>query len=38
MDGGFEVWRLLLKPILGISSFVDVICFKLASSSSLEKL
>jgi len=33
-DGGFEVWKLLLKPILGICNFVDVVCFELTSSSS----
>jgi len=33
-DGGFEVWKLFLKPILGICNFVDVECFELASSSS----
>ncbi len=32
--GGFEVWRLLLKPILGICSFVDAVCSESASSSS----
>lgn len=33
-DGGFEVWRLLLKPILGICSFVDAVYSESGSSSS----